>query len=69
MKTWNKPEIIDLKMTLTAGAVGFGGVKNSHSAHITPTPNHSGHVIPTGTPSITPNPSQITDITDAQYEP
>ncbi|MBQ2801979.1 MAG: hypothetical protein IJF03_11415 [Lachnospiraceae bacterium] len=42
MKEWKKPEVLDLRIALTAGAA-----KNKR-------PNHSSHVLPTPIPQITP---------------
>jgi hypothetical protein len=42
MKEWKKPEVLDLRIALTAGAA-------KHKR-----PNHSSHVLPTPIPQITP---------------
>lgn len=76
MKKWIKPEVVDLKISLTAGF--YGGVSNAKktgpgkrpgnlpSFH-TPTPNlpsfHTAAPTPTGTPMPSYNPSSIQDIT------
>lgn len=54
MKQWKNPEVVDLKISLTAGF--YGGVINAKK------PNHSFHT-PSPTPTILPtptvNPSEI----------
>lgn len=54
MKQWTNPEVVDLKISLTAGF--YGGVINAKK------PNHSFHT-PSPTPTILPtptvNPSEI----------
>lgn len=57
MKQWKNPEVVDLKISLTAGF--YGGTLNAKN---TPAPNHSFHT-PSPTPTILPtptvNPSEI----------
>lgn len=55
MKQWKNPEVVDLKISLTAGF--YGGIVNGKKQ-----PNHSFHT-PSPTPTILPtptvNPSEI----------
>lgn len=79
MKKWTKPEVVDLKISLTAGFYGGvnagrkpgrpgrpGNLPSFHTA--TPIPNlpsyHTATPAPTGTPMPSYNPSSIMDITD-----
>lgn len=51
MKKWETPEIVDLKIALTAGMVGFGGIKNDSPSYHGDTPSYH-----TATPSVTTTP-------------
>ena len=51
MKQWKNPEVVDLKISLTAGF--YGGTLNAKN---TPAPNHSFHT-PSPTPTILPTPT------------
>lgn len=46
MKEWKEPEMLDLRIALTAGG------SRPHKPH---RPNHSTHILPTPIPEITPS--------------
>lgn len=38
MKEWKEPEVLDLRIALTAGGKANGSKRPNHSSHILPTP-------------------------------